>query len=421
MIKMKDSHIDWLGEIPAHWEIKRLKSIFSECKETSSTGEEDLLSVSEYYGVARRQDIKEEDEFDTRADSLEGYKICRKGDLVINIMLAWKRGLGFSDFEGIVSPAYAVYRGKNIVPHYYHYLLRTDRYIAEFKRNSKGIIDSRLRLYTDRFFNIKTIVPPIKEQQDIADYLDRRTADIDNQISLLDDKLQAYIKLKKSLISEIITHGLNPHIELKDSGIEWIGEIPAHWELKRIKDVCTVYCGATPKDNANYWDGNITWISPADMPEFGEIEEGARTITEEGYQSCGTSLVPAGSIVISTRAPIGKTNIALKELCTNQGCKCLTSKKLIMRYMLYFIWSKKEQFQALGRGTTFMELSTKDLSIFPLAIPPRQEQQAIADYLDKKTIEIDNQISLIGKKISAYKRLKQSLIDEVVTGKRKLN
>ena len=185
MIKMKDSRIDWLGEIPAHWEIKRLKSIFSECKETSSTGEEDLLSVSEYYGIARRQDIKEEDEFDTRADSLEGYKVCRKDDLVINIMLAWKRGLGFSDFDGIVSPAYAVYRGKNIVPHYYHYLLRTDRYIAEFKRNSKGIIDSRLRLYTDRFFNIKTIVPPIKEQQDIADYLDRKTAEIEDQISLL--------------------------------------------------------------------------------------------------------------------------------------------------------------------------------------------------------------------------------------------
>ena len=204
-VPLKDSGIDWIGEIPANWEIKRIKAIFTECKELSTTGTEDLLSVSEYYGVARRLDVKEDDEYDTRADSLEGYKICKKNDLVINIMLAWKRGLGFSDFDGIVSPAYAVYRGKGIIPHYYHYLLRTDRYIAEFKRNSKGIIDSRLRLYSDRFFAVKTIVPPIEEQQAIADYLDEKTAEIDEQISNIDKKINTYKRLKQSLIDEVVT------------------------------------------------------------------------------------------------------------------------------------------------------------------------------------------------------------------------
>lgn len=204
-VELKDSGIDWIGEIPVHWEVKRLKSIFSECKEISSTGNEDLLSVSEYYGVARRLDVMDEDEYDTRADSLVGYKICKKDDLVINIMLAWKRGLGFSDYDGIVSPAYAVYRGKNIVPHYYHYLLRTNKYIAEFKRNSKGIIDSRLRLYSDRFFTINTIVPPLEEQLAVADYLDKKTAEIDECISLTDKKIKAYKRLKQSLIDEVVT------------------------------------------------------------------------------------------------------------------------------------------------------------------------------------------------------------------------
>ena len=204
-VALKDSGIDWIGEIPVHWEVKRLKSIFSECKEISSTGNEDLLSVSEYYGVARRLDVMDEDEYDTRADSLVGYKICKKDDLVINIMLAWKRGLGFSDYDGIVSPAYAVYRGKNIVPHYYHYLLRTNKYIAEFKRNSKGIIDSRLRLYSDRFFAINTIVPPLEEQLAVADYLDKKTAEIDECISLTDKKIKAYKRLKQSLIDEVVT------------------------------------------------------------------------------------------------------------------------------------------------------------------------------------------------------------------------
>ena len=203
--------------------------------------------------------------------------------------------------------------------------------------------------------------------------------------------------------------------EMKDSGVDWIGDIPAHWEVKRIKDVCNVVCGATPKDRASYWDGDIIWISPSDMSELGEIKEGARTITEQGYQSCGTSLVPEGSIVMSTRAPIGKINIATNELCTNQGCKCLTSTKLNMKFMLYYMWSKNKQFQALGRGTTFIELSTKDLSLFLFAIPPIEEQQAIADYLDKKTAEIDEQISLFEQKQNAYTKLKQSLISQVVT------
>ena len=204
-------------------------------------------------------------------------------------------------------------------------------------------------------------------------------------------------------------------IEMKNSGVDWIGEIPAHWEVKRIKDVCNVVCGATPKDNASYWDGDIVWISPSDMADFGGIKEGARNLTELGYKSCGTTLVPTGSVVMSTRAPIGKANIALNDLCTNQGCKCLVSKKLVMRFLLYCMWSKKEQLQALGRGTTFIELSTKDLSLFQIAIPPLAEQQTIADYLDEKTAKINEQVALLEKKRESYNKLKRSLISKVVT------
>jgi type I restriction enzyme S subunit len=261
-------------------------------------------------------------------------------------------------------------------------------------------------------------IPSLSVQQKIVDYLDEKTSAIDTRVELLEKKKDAYTRLKKAMINRAVTRGLDEHVKLKDSGVEWIGMIPEHWEVKRVKDVCNVVCGATPKDNASYWDGNIIWISPADMPEFGELTEGARTITEQGYQSCGTSLVPAGSIVMSTRAPIGKTNIAVNELCTNQGCKCLTSKKLKMKFMLYCIASKKEQFQALGRGTAFIELSTKDLSLFLFAVPPIPEQQAIAAYLDEKCTKIDAAIANIDKQTDALKRLKRSLINEVISGKR---
>lgn len=205
-VKMKDSGIEWIGDVPEHWEVKRMKDIFFERKELSLTGEEDLLSVSEFYGVARRKDkMNYDEEFESRADSLVGYKICKAHDLVINIMLAWKTGLGISDNDGIVSPAYAVYEGRNIASHFYHYLLRSGMYVKEFKRHSKGIIDSRLRLYNDRFNNISAIYPPLPEQRAIAAYLDDKCAKIDTIVSNLDKQISRYGDLKRSLIDEVIT------------------------------------------------------------------------------------------------------------------------------------------------------------------------------------------------------------------------
>lgn len=205
-VKMKDSGIEWIGKIPEHWELKRMKDIYTERKEVSVTGKEDLLSVSEYYGVARRKDkISSDDEFESRADSLVGYKICKTNDLVMNIMLAWKTGLGVSDYDGIVSPAYAVYKGNKIVSHYYHYLLRSRMYVTEFKRHSKGIIDSRLRLYNDRFNNITAIYPPLSEQHAIATYLDEKCLKIDTIVANLEKQISKYADLKRSLIDEVIT------------------------------------------------------------------------------------------------------------------------------------------------------------------------------------------------------------------------
>lgn len=205
-VPLKDSGIEWIGMIPEHWEVKRMKEIFSERKEVSLTGKEGLLSVSEYYGVARRKDkMTSDEEFESRAESLVGYKICKANDLVMNIMLAWKTGLGISDYDGIVSPAYAVYKGKDIVPHFYHYLLRTGLYVTEYKRHSKGIIDSRLRLYNDRFNNVIAIYPPIAEQQEIATYLDTKCSEIDKAIDNLGKQIEALKRLKRSLINEVVT------------------------------------------------------------------------------------------------------------------------------------------------------------------------------------------------------------------------
>lgn len=167
-VSMKQSEIPFLNEIPEHWHICRIKDLFNERIELSETGTEDLLSVSEYYGVAKRAD-KVDGENITRSDSLIGYKICYVNDIISNIMLAWKGSLGKTKYNGIVSPAYGVYKPiVELNASFYHYLFRTKIYKGIFRINSRGIIESRLRLYTTNFLGLSTVYPPIEEQNGIV-------------------------------------------------------------------------------------------------------------------------------------------------------------------------------------------------------------------------------------------------------------
>lgn len=263
-------------------------------------------------------------------------------------------------------------------------------------------------------------VPSIETQHKIVSYLDEKCGAIDVQVELLEKKRKANERLKKSIINDAVTHGLNPNVTMRPSGIDMIGDIPAHWSMKRIKDVAEIFAGATPSSkNESYWDGDIVWVTPADMTDFGYIKSGTSTITDLGYSSCGTHLVPAGSIIISSRAPIGKVNIASQEMCTNQGCKSLVlNKSTNVKYIAYYLYNQSINIDACGQGTTFKELSLKNLVCYNVIFPPLEEQKAIAAYLDEKCGEIDATVENIGKQIDAYKRLKRALINEVVTGKR---
>lgn len=203
--------------------------------------------------------------------------------------------------------------------------------------------------------------------------------------------------------------------KMKPSGIGWIGDIPESWEPKKVKYIFDVVNGSTP-DSGDFdcWDGDISWITPADMNDTGTISCGERTITKRGYNSCGTSMLPEGSVVISCRAPIGKINITEAELCTNQGCKSLVSKE-DNRYFYYLLLAGQDQLVLLGRGTTFLELATNDLRNYGVVVPSKHEQCAIADYLDTQCAKIDSVIADIEKQIELLQKYKKSLITETVT------
>ena len=230
----KASDVDWIGEIPTHWKVRRNKRIFNERDDRSATGKEELLTVSHITGVSPRAE-KNVGMF--LAKTLEGYKHCSVGDLVINTMWAWMGALGISRFDGIVSPAYNVYELKNdeYLPRYYDYLYRIPNHVGEIIRWSKGVWHSRLRLYPDAFFGMSTITPPFREQAQIANFLDRKTGQIDELLRIKERRIELLHEQRTVLINQAVTKGLDPNVEMKPSGVEWIGEIPVHLEVKKIK------------------------------------------------------------------------------------------------------------------------------------------------------------------------------------------
>ncbi|MFV5516936.1 restriction endonuclease subunit S [Acinetobacter gerneri] len=209
------------------------------------------------------------------------------------------------------------------------------------------------------------------------------------------------------------------YAEYKDSGVDWLGEIPSHWELKSSKLLFSIVNGSTPKSGVEqFWEGDITWVTPSDLSKITsfEISESSRSITQKGLDSCGTSLVPSGSLILSCRAPIGSLAITTKDVCTNQGCKSLVVKaQLNNKFMYYFFSASTEQLNILGRGTTFLELSSDELGNFKLPFPKVKEQSVIANFLDHETAKIDSLIEKQLKLIELLKEKRQAVISHAVT------
>ena len=205
----------------------------------------------------------------------------------------------------------------------------------------------------------------------------------------------------------------------KDSGVEWIGEIPRHWNVQKLKRSFQVLNGSTPRsDNPLYWDGNIIWVTPEDLSLTVSpfISKSSRQITSEGYDSCGTNLVPKGSIIVSTRAPIGYVKIARVELCTNQGCRSLVKKtNSNEKYFFYYLSCFASVLNSFGQGSTFVELSSENLKMFQATVPPIGEQISLTKFLDSETSKIDSLISKTQKMIELLREKRQAIITHAVT------
>ena len=212
-VKMKDSGIPWIGMIPEHWEVARMKRVFSESKEKTEKEGGTLLSLSQYTGVTLKDNAKKIGMFE--AESTIGYNIVHPGQFVMNIMLAWNGSYAVSDYEGIISPSYCIFNFKeNCEKKYFHYLLRLPSYAGAFKTMSKGIIESRLRLYPIYFLSFKTIIPPLSEQRDIVAYIEDKCSKVNTLITELEAEIEYLKEYKQSLIADCVTGQINVQNEL---------------------------------------------------------------------------------------------------------------------------------------------------------------------------------------------------------------
>lgn len=236
----RDSGVDWLGRVPAHWRVERAKASFQEVDERSAEGAEELLSVSHKTGVTPR---REKNITMFQAESYAGYKLCRPGDLVVNTMWAWMAALGVSKHAGIISNAYGVYRpreGVSMEGRFYDRLLRTELYRAEYVRRSTGITTSRLRLYPPKLLAMPLLEPPPEEQRRIADFLDAYTAQVQRLLAAKRRLLRAMHEQNQHVLHELLVRGTDPSVELVPPEHEWLGDIPRGWRVAPLKQFAAV-------------------------------------------------------------------------------------------------------------------------------------------------------------------------------------
>lgn len=412
----KRSGLSWLGNVPEHWHLIRNKYLFREINEKSETGKEGLLSVSQYTGVTRKADKLTEGDNLTNAETLEGYKKVAKNDLVTNIMLAWNGSLGMSEYEGIVSPAYAVYRLKQSSDiRYLHYLFRTPIYKAEFKRNSTGVIESRLRLYTDDFFRIFTVIPPLKEQRTIARFLNYKTEQIDRFIANK-QKLIALLKEQRTaIINKAVTKGLDANASMKHSGIEWLGEIPEYWEVRKLKYVANIIYGQSPHENTynDKGEGVILINGPVEYSasDFGYTRSLKWTNDPKKF-------APKHSILFCLRgSTTGRLNICHEDLSIGRGVAALVPTKLSREYFIYALRFLRTKIAGTFKGSTFPSVISDDLNNYKIPLPSTSDQSAIGNYLSEEESTVNEAILKAEKEIELIKEYRQSLIVHAVLGK----
>lgn len=411
----KDSGVEWIDEIPKHWEMKRLKYLLNELNIRSETGNEELLSLSKYNGVIPKSSLGERA---GGAESLVGYKVVKENHLVINKMQAVNGLIAVSKLTGITSPDYSVYFVKaesKLNVNFLCHLILQPQYLAEFKRRVTGVMEGFIRLYTDDLYNVFISLPPIQEQTAIATFLDKKSAKIDHVVAQK-EKMIALLKERKQIIIQDLVTGkkvwndaLNSWTEpdeVKDSGVEWIGEIPAHWVVRRFKLLCNISTGSKNTEDKK---------ENGEFPFFVRSQNVERIDT---YTFEGEAILTAGD-----GAGVGKVFHYVNERFDfhQRVYKFSNFKSINGKYLFFYLQSNFYNVALNGEAkSTVDSLRLRLIQDFLVSFPSLKEQTSIVNYIESQSAKIDKAIALQEQQIEKLKELKSTLINSAVTGKIKV-
>lgn len=413
----KPTGLAWLPEIPKHWKLVRAKQLFFPVDQRSDTGSEELLSVSERFGVVKRSSANVTM---FMAASYQGYKLCWPDDLAINSLWAWSYGLGFSKYHGIISTAYSVFRLKDkerCLPRFYDYFVRSQAFHWELRVRSKGLWKSRYQLSDDSFLAAPMILPPTDEQAQIVRYLDAMTAKINKLIRAKKRQIALLQEQKQAIINQAVTRGLDPDVELKDSGIDWIGPIPKQWEIKTVKQYFKIRKQIAGHEGYDVLSITQDGIKIKDI----STNEGQMAMSYAGYQlvrpgdfAMNHMDLLTGYVDRSNYFGVTSPDYRVFELCDNVNCH---PDFFLYVFQLYY---KRRIFYRYGRGAASVgrwRLPAREFLNFVIPVPPIISQKRIVRFVKNNTQNIDKNILAVESQIKILSEYKNSLIAAVVTGK----
>ena len=399
--KMKDSGVPWLGEVPEHWDVLPNRVLFGEVKERDHP-EEPMLSVTITKGVIRQRALlANSSKKDSSNQDKSAYKLVRLGDIAYNKMRAWQGAIGVSDYQGIVSPAYVVERPrKGTSSRYLHYLLRTPAFAKEAERWSYGITSDMWSLRPEHFKMIYGCLPPLHEQAAIVRYLDHADRRIRRYIHAKQKLVKLLEEQKQALIHQSVTRGLDPNVRLKPSGVEWLGDVPEHWAVRRVKTLCSMRSGESITAESIETTGEYPVYGGNGLRGYASsyTHDGAFALIGRQGALCGNVHVARGKFWASEHAVVA----------TLDRGHVLDWFGAILRVMNLNQYS----IAAAQPG-----LSVERVLNLRVSVPPMQEQEGIANHIERDTADIDTALAPARRQIDLLQEYRTRLIADVVTGK----
>ena len=414
----KPSSVSWLEKVPEHWEVTKLRHILTSAAERNRP-DLPLLSVVREKGVILRDLDNPEDNHNIVPEDLTNYKVVHQGQFAMNKMKAWQGSYGVSPCEGVVSPAYFIFDIKGVDGIFFHSAVRSRAYVPFFNQASDGVRIGQWDLAPEQMRQIPFLVPPPEEQAAIVRFLDHADAQIQRYIASKERLIALLEEERQALIHQAVTRGLDPNVRLKDSGVEWLGDVPEHWVTCRIKQVSGILRGKfthRPRNDPSLYDGPYPFIQTGDIANTNKILSGYnQTLNENGFAV--SKMFPKGTLVMTIAANIGDVAVLDFDACFPDSVVGFVPTVRVDRDYLYYLFlAMKNELLREAPVNTQGNLNVDRIGSSTIALPQKEEQTNIVNHVERSVSNIDAAIDRSRRQTALMEEYRTRLIADVVTG-----